>query len=103
MRTLLLSTALLCAVTGTAFADSVLDKPAKTSDATKMASDDCARARKQKKTCVIDMGKGDDIEGNSPTAGGSAIGIIQFGKAESLIRIRRDFIVEILKSAEDID
>ncbi len=102
MRTLLLSTALLFG-SATAFADTVLDKPAKTADATRMASDDCARARKQNKTCVLDMGKGDDIEGNSPTAGGSAIGIIQFGKAESLIRIRRDFIVEILKSAEDID
>jgi len=99
MRTLLLSTALLLGVTGSALADT----PAKTKDATKMASDDCARARKQNKTCVLDMGKGDDIEGNSPTAGGSAIGIIQFTKAESLIRIRRDFIVEILKSAEDLD
>jgi hypothetical protein len=99
MRTLLLSTALLFG-SATTFADS---KPAKTTDASRMASDDCARARKQNKTCVLDMGKGDDIEGNSPTAGGSAIGIIQFTKAESLIRIRRDFIVEILKSAEDLD
>ena len=87
--------AALVLVPALAFAD--------TPDAQRMKTDDCARARKQNKTCVLDMGKGDDIQGNSPTAGGSAIGIIQFGKAESLIRIRKDFIVEILKSAEDID
>jgi hypothetical protein len=103
MRNLFLAAALLLGST-TAFADTKPAPAARTTiDASKMANDDCARARKANKTCVIDMGKGDDIEGNSPTAGGSAIGIIQFGKAESLIRVRKDFIVEILKSAEDID
>jgi hypothetical protein len=80
----------------------VLADPGKTADAHAMHTDDCARARAQHKTCVLDMGQGDDIEGNAPTAGGAAIGIIKFAKSSSLVRIRRDFIVEILKSAEDI-
>jgi hypothetical protein len=96
------ATAALLLGTAAATADSKPSKPS-TPDATKMATDDCARARKQNKTCVLDMGKGDEIEGGTPTAGGSAIGIIQFTKAESLIRVRKDFIVEILKSAEDLD
>jgi hypothetical protein len=79
------------------------DEPqVRTPDASRMKTDDCARARKANKPCVIDMGKGEDVEGNAPTAGGSAIGIIQYGKAQSLIRIRKDFIMEILKTAEDL-
>ena len=70
-------------------------------DARQMHTDDCARARKQNRTCVIDMGKGDTIDGTSPTAGGSTIGAIVPPKETSLIHIRRDFIVEILKTAED--
>ena len=98
MRSFFLSTALLL-TSATAFADAPASKP---TDAARMASDDCARARKQNKTCVLDMGK-EDITGNAPTAGGSAIGIVTYSKSASLIRIRKDFIVEILKSAEDID
>jgi len=67
-----------------------------------MHADDCAAARKSNKTCVIDMGKGDDVEGNSPTAGGTTVGVIQTGKEPSMIRVRHDFIVEIIKSAEDL-
>jgi hypothetical protein len=93
MRKFLLATALLLAPT-LAMAD--------TPDVSKMKSDDCARARKQNKTCVLDMGK-EDIEGGAPTATGTSVGIVSFGKAASLIRIRKDFIVEILKSAEDLD
>ena len=74
----------------------------RTVDVKKMATDDCARARKQNKTCVIKMDTPEDITGNSPTAGGSAIGILEYAKASSLVRIRKDFIVEILKTAEDI-
>lgn len=76
--------------------------PTRNADAATMHTDDCARARKQNKTCVIDMGKADDITGEKPFATGSSVGLLDFGKAGSLIRIRRDFIVEILKSAEDL-
>jgi len=76
--------------------------PTAAPDVNKMHTDDCARARAQNKTCVIDMGKGDDVEGNAPGAGGIGIAVIETTKASSLIHIRRDFIVEILKSAEDL-
>jgi hypothetical protein len=82
------------------------DAPAKTGpapDVKQMHTDDCAKARAQKRTCVIDMGKGDMVTGNGVTATGSMIGIIDGGKASSLITLRRDFIEEILKSAEDIE
>ncbi len=79
------------------------DTVSRTPDVSQMKNDDCARARKANKPCVINMGEGETIDGTNPGAGGTGIGIIQFGKAASLIRIRKDFITEILKSAEDID
>lgn len=99
MRTLLVLT--LALAPAVAAADSTAPPPSRTPDASKMQADDCARARKQNKTCVLDMG-GEDITGNAPAATGAAIGAITFGKATSLIRIRRDFILEILKTAEDV-
>jgi hypothetical protein len=66
-----------------------------------MKTDDCARARKQNKTCVIDMGK-EEVEGDVPTAHGTSVAVIQTTKQPSLIKLRADFIVEILKSAEDL-
>jgi hypothetical protein len=73
----------------------------RTPDAAKMKTDDCARARKQNKTCVIDMGT-ETLEGTVGKGDGERIDIIGFGTSASLIRIRRDFITEILKSAEDL-
>lgn len=70
-------------------------------DVRKMASDDCAKARAAKKTCVLDIGP-EELDGSVPTNSGSTIVIPPGGKAGSLIHIRRDFIVEILKSAEDL-
>ncbi len=97
MRTLLLASVLL--VTGSqAFAD-----PSATPDVQKMAGDDCARARKAGKTCVLDMGA-QDVAGDSPTADRVDLSLIRFrGTASSLIRIRRDFIPEILRTAEDVN
>jgi len=95
MRFILLAS-LLCAPTF-AHADGE-----RTTDVKKMATDDCARARAQNKVCVIKMDKAEDITGTSPTAGGTGVGILQYAKASSLVRIRKDFIVEILKTAEDI-
>jgi hypothetical protein len=101
MRTLLVASLLLIAP-ALAAADDPAPTPSRTTDVTKMKNDDCARARKANKPCVIDMG-GEELEASAPTAGGAGIGVITFGKMESLIRIRRDFITEILKTAEDID
>ncbi len=100
MRFLLVASLLFAASTARA------DAPAKTTgttpDAKQMHTDDCAKARSQNKTCIIDMGKGDDLTGNSPKGDGIGVTFVDWGKATSLIHIRRDFIVEILKSAEDL-
>lgn len=72
-----------------------------TADVDKMATDDCARARKLNKTCVLKI-EDEQIEGSTPTAGESPIVVNPFGTHGSLIRIRHHFIPEILKSAEDL-
>lgn len=76
-------------------------QPSKASDVQKMAKDDCARARAAGKTCVLDM-EADVHEGAVPKGDGEGFTGLGFGKAGSLIRLRRDFIREIMKSAEDL-
>ena len=90
MRTVL---AALVVLTATAYADG--------NDTKKMADGDCARARAQNKTCVLDMG-GETLEGETPQNTGTRIDIRPFIGASSLIHIRHDFIPEILKTAEDL-
>lgn len=102
MRTLAIALGILLAP-ALAAADDTDKAPTRTTDVQQMKTDDCSRATKQHKQCVLTIGEGETIDGKSPTGGGSAIGIIGFGKASSLIHIRRDFITEILKTAEDID
>jgi hypothetical protein len=75
--------------------------PSLKSDVTKMVTDDCARARKAGKTCVLDV-PAEDVDGQSPTAGDTGVRILIYGTQASLIRIRRDFIPEIVKTAEDL-
>jgi hypothetical protein len=83
-------------------------EPAKTSstvqikDAKQMVTDDCAKARKAGRTCVLDMGT-EDVKGGVPTSTGTSINTLKMTTEPSLIHLRRDFIVEIVKSAEDLD
>jgi hypothetical protein len=70
-------------------------------DAEQMKNDDCARARKLNKTCVLDM-RSETLEGGVAKNEGERVDIAVFFKATSLIHIRRDFITEIIKTAEDI-
>jgi len=83
-------------------ATALADAPGAPPDVTTMAGDDCARARKAGKTCVLTI---DDeiIDGQVSTGAGEQIQALVTGKLASLITIRRDFITEILKTAEDID
>ena len=98
----LLVGSLLALIPAVALADTPAPAPATPSkDFKKMATDDCARARAQGKTCVINI-EGIDVEGQNPTGTGERITTPGFGTSVSLIRIRRDFIQEILKSAEDL-
>lgn len=74
----------------------------KTPDVRAMHTDDCAKAREKNKPCVIDMGKPEEVNGKTVVPKGEDITTIPTGKNGSLIHIRRDFIVEILKTAEDL-
>ena len=74
-------------------------EPAKTAE--QKHEGDCAAARKANKTCVINMGS-EDLTADKPVGEGIGVGVITTGKEPSLIHIRRDFIVDIIKSAEDL-
>jgi hypothetical protein len=92
MRLLLAAAVLL--VPALAFADTA-------PDASKMKVDDCARARKAGKTCILVIGE-ENIEGSAPKGGGELLNFRGFAKLDSLVHIRREFIVEILKTTEDL-
>ena len=93
MRTMLLALSLLV-LPSVAAADP-------TPDVKKMVTDDCARARAQNKTCVLSIDS-EIIDGDKPVSTESTILVNLFTQHSSLVRVRRDFIPEILKTAEDL-
>ena len=54
------------------------------------------------KVRVLTIEGGDDITGDVPTGELVPIGVRELAKSTSLLRIRRDFIDMILKSAEQL-
>ncbi len=82
---------------------SALAQPTKGPDVQTMVTDDCAKARKLGKTCVLSITDDDEILGTTPTYGDTGTALIQFGDHDSLVKLRRDFIPEILRTAEDIE
>jgi hypothetical protein len=95
---LFIAAALTAALATAAAADP--PKPA-ARDAKTMHDDDCARARAQHRTCVLTIG-GEDVGASPPTATGSTIRVVTTPKQPSLVRVRRDFIVQIIQSADDL-
>jgi hypothetical protein len=91
----------LAVLTSLTLPASVFADPSQARNVTKMVTDDCARARKAGKTCVLEI-PAEDVNGQA--AGGSdvSVGIITFDTAASLIHLRLDFIPEIVKAAEDL-
>jgi hypothetical protein len=73
----------------------------KTKTAEAMHTDDCANARKQGKTCVLTI-ENEHVQGGVPTANATGVAVIETGRQPSLIRLRREFIVEMIRSAEDL-
>lgn len=92
---------LLAAILVSLTAAAAAANPAPPTDVGKMANDDCARARRAKKDCVLTIDT-EEIEGGTPRPNGTTITSLTGTKHPSLIRVRRDFIQEILKSAEDL-
>lgn len=72
------------------------------SDARQMHTDDCARARKLGKTCVIDIPP-EEIEKGVVRPDTTLVDARIFSDHHSLVRIRRHFIAEILESANDVE
>jgi hypothetical protein len=66
-----------------------------------MVTDDCALARKAGKTCVLEV-PAEEVGGKVPTADEIAIRVLRFTRPGSLIRVRQDFIPEIVKAADDL-
>jgi hypothetical protein len=64
-------------------------------------ADDCARARKLNKTCELTIGA-EEVEGGVDRPAGSGFSARTWAYMNSLIHIRRDFIPEIIKSAENL-
>ena len=90
---------LVISLTASASAPASAEPPA--APAARMVTDDCAIARRANKTCVLDV-PAEDVDGTVPAVDDIAVRILSFGKAGSLIRIRRDFIPEIVKTVEDL-
>jgi hypothetical protein len=76
-------------------------EPSPARDVSRMVTDDCARARQAGKTCVLEV-PAEDVNGTTPAGSDVSVGIIRFGTAASLIHLRRDFVPEIVKAAEDL-
>ncbi len=66
-----------------------------------MVGNDCARARAVGKTCELTIEE-ESIEGGRPTVGETEVAIAAFFQHTSLINLRRDFIPEMLKTADDL-
>jgi hypothetical protein len=69
-----------------------------------LAAGDAAAQKKDDKAAKVKVYdfSGDTIEGDLIKPEGSSVDARDFAKHSSLIRIRKDFIAEILKSAEDL-
>jgi hypothetical protein len=102
MRRLLIPVFLVATATA-AFAQPAQPAPSAAPTAGDMAAQDCARARKAHKACVLTFSTGDTVDGKVPTGDGTTVTALQHGKMPSLIHVREDFRAEIIKSAEDID
>jgi hypothetical protein len=88
---LLLAVLLVAASATTALAD----------DASSMADKDCKRARAAGKQCVLTFGE-EEVTGKLIGRGDENIGVRGTTTFTSLIKLRRDFRVEIIKAAEDL-
>lgn len=71
-------------------------------DAHDMAQNDCARARALHKPCVLTIGP-EEVEGGVVKPDLLDIGVRGPSRHASMIRIRREFIPEIIKTANEVE
>jgi hypothetical protein len=101
MHRLLACAVALTASTGSAIADASKIQPRPPARADQLVTDDCAQARKAGKTCVLEV-PAEPIAGGTPTPDDIRVRVAGFPPHASLIRLRRDFISEIAKAADDL-
>ena len=75
--------------------------PAPPREVPALVAGDCARARQAGKTCVLDL-PAEVVTGEPASGDGIGVHILGFGTKASLIRLRRDFFPEIVKTAESL-
>jgi len=88
-------------VSAAAFAEPAPAKPVTEAKPEVGLHDDCARARAQHRDCILDIAP-EEIDGNKPVVTDAMLNFLQWTKSQSLIHLRRDFIPEIVKTAEDL-
>jgi hypothetical protein len=86
-------------VTSVILPASLFADPAPAADARRRTAE-CEHARPEAR-CVFNFDP-EDVAGKAATPDDIGIRIMTFGKAGSLVAIRRHFIPEILKTAEDL-
>jgi hypothetical protein len=96
----LLALALLSSLAAVAVADPKPTQPAQPTGAP-MSTDDCAKARRANRPCKLDI-TAEDVRGNKPVGDGLGVTAVDWQKLGSLLRIRHDFIDQIVKSADDL-
>lgn len=62
---------------------------------------DCARARKAGRTCELTI-EPEDVGGARPVPDGSDLRARRFEPLGSLLRLRRDFVPEIVRATDDL-
>jgi len=68
---------------------------------TRSEDGDCARARKAGKACQLTI-EAEQIGGDRPTPDGTDLRLRRFEPAGSMLRLRREFIDQIAKSADEL-
>jgi hypothetical protein len=94
MPRLAIALAVLAAASSPALADTSTPRTAEG-----LAASDCARARARQLPCVLTL-EAEELEGGVARADGTTVAPRTFATFDSLIRVRADFRVELIRAAE---
>jgi hypothetical protein len=84
-----------------ALADPAPAPPAHPASTTRAESSECARARKAGKPCQLTI-EPEQVGGDRPTPDGTDLRLRRFEPVGSMIRLRMEFIDQIVKAADDL-
>jgi hypothetical protein len=84
-----------------ALADPAAAPPEHPAPTTRAQSGECARARKAGKPCQLTI-EPEQVGGDRPTPDGTDLRLRRFEPMGSMIRLRMEFIDQIVKAADDL-